>query len=166
MNQIDNDFFDAYKHLDKLCGEIYDCRNGISEYITQMEHLPRGHWLVSNWDSDYKKLKHIRWVRNQIAHESSSYAISDEADIEFAELFYIRIMNQDDPFSRLRKIEQARTQRSFSINGDTIYLNVNSASTPPSKPPIKKKGENTLVVVLTYLFVIILLMLLLYYFIR
>lgn len=162
MNQIDNDFFEAYKHLDKLCGEIFDCRNGISEYITQMESLPRGHRLVSNWDSDYKNLKHIRWVRNQIAHESSCCAISNREDIEFAELFYTRIMNQDDPFSRLRKSETERTQRNLSKNRDTISPNVIS----DSKPPIREKQKNMLAVVFTYLFVIFLLMLLLYYFIR
>ena len=37
LNQQDNDFFEAYKHLDSLCGDILHCKNGVSEYIRQME---------------------------------------------------------------------------------------------------------------------------------
>ena len=43
MEQIDNKFFEEYKRLDKLCGEIFSCRNGVSEYITQMECTSQGH---------------------------------------------------------------------------------------------------------------------------
>lgn len=106
MDQIDNDFFEAYKHLEKLCGEIYCCSNGISEYISEMETKPRGQSKVESWFSDYKSLKHVRWVRNQIAHDTSDYVHSDYNDLEFTELFYNRIMNQEDPLAQLRKIEQ------------------------------------------------------------
>lgn len=159
MNPTDNEFFEAYKHLDKLCGEIFDCRNGISEYIAQMEKSSQGYRLVSNWDSDYKNLKHIRWVRNQIAHESSYYAISDREDIEFAELFYTRIMKQDDPFSRLRKSEQERTQRSILCNGDTFCPTANSISNHPTQ----KKRKNKVAFLFAFVLGIILLMLLLYF---
>ena len=176
MNQTDNDFFEAYKHLDKLCGEIFDCGNGISEYINQMENSPQGSQLVSNWDSDYKNLKHIRWVRNQIAHESARYAISSRADIEFAESFYTRIVNLDDPFARLRRIEQKRTRRSASGKEDTVYAILDSGSyvSADSKPhnfvrsdskhPARKKRKRH--PVLTALFGILLFLLLLYYFVR
>ena len=33
MQAIDNEFFDEYKKLDKICGEIFNCTNGVSEYI-------------------------------------------------------------------------------------------------------------------------------------
>ena len=37
MQPADNEFFEEYKHLDSLCGDMYSCRNGISEYIDQMD---------------------------------------------------------------------------------------------------------------------------------
>ena len=58
---------------------------------------------------DYKMLKHIRWVRNQIAHDTSDAPFSTEADLEFTNAFYDRIINQNDPFSHLRKAEQRKT---------------------------------------------------------
>lgn len=39
MQPADNEFFEEYKHLDKLCGDMYSCRNGISEYIDQMDTM-------------------------------------------------------------------------------------------------------------------------------
>ena len=37
MQAIDNEFFEAYKRLDRLCSDIYGCRNGVSQYIEDME---------------------------------------------------------------------------------------------------------------------------------
>lgn len=54
-------------------------------------------------------LKHIRWVRNQIAHDTSDAPFSTEADLEFTNAFYDRIINQNDPFSHLKKAEQRKT---------------------------------------------------------
>ena len=51
-------------------------------------------------------LKHIRWVRNQIAHTPSNVPFSTEEDLEFAASFYERILNQDDPFARLQTARQ------------------------------------------------------------
>ena len=33
MNERDNVFFEEYKHLNKLCGDMYLVQNGVSEYI-------------------------------------------------------------------------------------------------------------------------------------
>lgn len=65
MNQRDNTFFEAYKRLDRLCRDILNCQNGVSEYIQQMDKTPQAQYTVTNWEKDYKMLKHIRWVRNQ-----------------------------------------------------------------------------------------------------
>ena len=109
MNQRDNTFFEAYKRLDRLCRDILNCQNGVSEYIQQMDKTPQTQYTVTNWEKDYKMLKHIRWVRNQIAHDTSDAPFSTEADLEFTNAFYDRIINQNDPFSHLRKAEQRKT---------------------------------------------------------
>ena len=62
-------FIDSYKHLEKLCGEILNDERKVSAYIDEMINTPRGVCLVRGWNEDLKKLKHYRWVRNQIVHE-------------------------------------------------------------------------------------------------
>lgn len=119
MEILDNEFFEAYKRLDKLCREIFDCKNGVSEYISQMENMPNGRYRIASWDSDYKMLKHLRWLRNQIAHDTTGNSISTQEDILWAESFYNRIMEQKDPFSQLRKIE-CRKKKQTSPNSRTV----------------------------------------------
>lgn len=62
-------FIDSYKHLEKLCGDMFSDIHGVSTYIDEMINKHRGSYLVRGWDEDLKQLKHYRWVRNQIAHE-------------------------------------------------------------------------------------------------
>ena len=110
MHIADNDFFEAYKRLDKLCSEMYACQNGVSEYIAQMERLTyKGQYRVSSWNNDYKMLKHVRWVRNQIAHDSGTIQISEPDDLDFAQDFRSRIFSGNDPLTLLEKRSSQRT---------------------------------------------------------
>ena len=111
MHWFDNDFFESYKKLDRLCSDLYTEKNGISAYIADMEtKTSMGHLLVQSWDSDYKNLKHVRWVRNQIAHESDMLQVSETTDLSFVQDFYDRILSEEDPLTLLRKAE-ARQKR-------------------------------------------------------
>ena len=110
MNEIDNRFFEEYKRLDKLCGEILSCQNGVSEYITQMECTSQGRYKVPSWDKDYRMLMLLRMARNQIAHDVTGGIISEKADLSWVTNFYERIMSQDDPFAQLRKAEKWEEQ--------------------------------------------------------
>ena len=98
-------FIAVYKHLDKLCGEVLNDRRGVTAYIEEMERTPRGAFYAKGWDSDYKQLKHYRWVRNQIAHEPDCDEdnMSGPEDDAWLEAFYDRIMEQNDPLSLYRK---------------------------------------------------------------
>lgn len=116
MESLDNEFFETYKRLDKLCREIFDCQNGVSEYISQMENTPKGRNKVASWDSDYKALKHLRWLRNRIAHDTTEGSISKQDDILWAESFYNRIMKQEDPFSQLRRMECDKNEHTMPRN--------------------------------------------------
>ena len=107
MQQNDDRFFEEYKHLEKLCSEIFGCTNGVSEYIRLMEEHS-GQFCVPTWDSDYKMLKHIRWVRNQIAHEFSADSVSEPGDTEFTQEFYRRILSGQDPLTLYRKKREAK----------------------------------------------------------
>lgn len=61
-------FIESYKRLERLCGDLLNDDRRISAYIDEMISLPRGAYLVRGWDDDLKRLKHYRWVRNQIAN--------------------------------------------------------------------------------------------------
>lgn len=101
MQAIDNEFFDEYKKLDKICGEIFNCTNGVSEYISQMDMTGGRKYKISTWNEDYRELIHLRSVRNDLAHNTYDYAISNQNDLEMVKKFYERIINQKDPFAQL-----------------------------------------------------------------
>lgn len=113
LHELDNHFFEAYKRLDRLCADLYSGNNGISAYIADMESkTAKGRLSVPSWDSDCKNLKHVRWVRNRIAHESALMQVSETSDLTFVKNFYDRILSEEDPLTLLRKADtrQKRTR--------------------------------------------------------
>ena len=56
------EFMNAYKHLEKLCGDLLNDERRISAYIDEMAKISDGTSKVYNWDNDLKKLKHYRWI--------------------------------------------------------------------------------------------------------
>lgn len=98
-------FIDSYKHLEKLCGDMLCTQHGVSVYIDNMENTPKGSYLVQGWDEDFKRLKHYRWLRNQIAHEPNCTEenMCEYGDAQWIDEFYDRIMNQSDPLAMYRK---------------------------------------------------------------
>lgn len=104
-------FISSYKHLEKLCGEVLNDSRRISAYIDEMQNTPHGAYYVPSWNEDLKKLKHYRWIRNQIAHEPDcdEQNMCDPSDALWLEDFYSRIMNQTDPLALYRKATAPRT---------------------------------------------------------
>lgn len=66
--------------------------------------------LVNGWEQDYKQLKRMRWIRNQLAHESNSFEenLVTEQDLKWVKEFRNRIMECTDPFSLLHQRENKR----------------------------------------------------------
>jgi len=122
MHAEDNAFFEEYKRLDRLCGDMYACQNGVSAYLAAMESKAvRGSARVACWDSDYRQLKHVRWVRNRIAHDSGSLRISEPDDLAFVQDFYNRIFEGRDALTLLRKAEEQPRQKQQKYAQQTIY---------------------------------------------
>ena len=142
LNKTDNEFFEQYKRLNKLCCEIYDCQNGVSAYIEQMENdAYEGRKFVRMWDSDYKSLKHVRYIRNRLAHDYVGSQLSDQNDIVFVQSFYKRILSGNDPLAVLEKSKAAKKKA--------------------KKQPVnhnKKKQNNTLLLFVTISLVILVLL--------
>ena len=106
-------FQEAYKRLEKLCGEITgDTQRGVTAYIEAMEAEHSGRAVIG-WDDDLRMLKHCRWVRNQISHEPgcTEENTCEPGDAAWAERFRERIMTGDDPLARRRRMRQAEQAR-------------------------------------------------------
>lgn len=114
MDDMDFEFLKEYKRLNKICGEILNCDNGVSEYINEMERTDNISFKVPSWSDDLKTLKHLRYIRNQIVHDDFDIGFSTEDDVEQVHTFYNRIYNMDDPFARFRKVSSANSVTSKS----------------------------------------------------
>ena len=122
MDNMILEFLEAYKSLDELCKQILSSDRGISEYIDEMNRESQGRMRVACWEMDYKRLKKLRWIRNQLVHETNSFQddlISLE-DIEWLKNFYARIMECTDPFSLLH---QSRNIRKTTVNKEKYLEN-------------------------------------------
>lgn len=99
MDNIEILFFEEYKKLDNLCKDLFKSDRGVSQYIEEMECTSfTKSRLVESWQDDYKMLKHVRWIRNNIAH-NNDYSGCNKSDVKNVKDFYQKIINQKDPFS-------------------------------------------------------------------
>lgn len=112
---MDNQFLDEYIHLEKLCNEIYATNHGISRYIEDMEQTNRViQAKIHLWTSTYKKLKELRWKRNQLVHEGN--VEYDDADIVWLRWFYQQIMDAKDPLSVKYQLLQQQINSNMPVN--------------------------------------------------
>ena len=120
MTQEDNAFFEEYKRLDRLCSDMYSTPGGVSQYILDMEnHFFEGAWLVDNWKQTYGELKHLRWVRNKIAHEAAGSSISCDHDLKILHRMTANILRQEDSLALLHREQYRRSnqmmQKEYSV---------------------------------------------------
>lgn len=134
MMYLSLEFQEEYKCLDRLCKDYLSSTEGVSEYIRQMESTSlRDRQYVFTWENDYKQLKHIRWVRNQLAHEVGTLNsdVCTEDDFDWVQSFYHRIMNGSDPFT---VIEKAKTEEARRVKRQTQERKGSAASPDPTQP--------------------------------
>ena len=66
MIELNIEFQEEYKRLDSPCKDIFYSKDGVSEYIRQMESVAfADRRFYADWEKDYKLLKHLSWIRNQ-----------------------------------------------------------------------------------------------------
>lgn len=113
MRDLNIDFLDLYKRVDRFIRDAYASSEGVSEYLRQMEQKDfKGRGLVPTWATDYNRLKRLRWIRNQLSHEVGYDSdICEEADYLWLEEFRGRLYATNDPMSVLHKTENAERQR-------------------------------------------------------
>lgn len=107
MRSLNYVFFEEFKRLDKLCGEIYHSQHGVTSYIEDMKTVSQP--CILNWKSDLDKLIHLRHLRNHLAHTSGAFQedICTQKDIDSVIEFYNRILSQEDPMALLHKMKRS-----------------------------------------------------------
>ena len=90
---------ESYKHLDKICREIFN----------------------SDKDDVLRKLKNYRYMRNMYVHDvdTSQYDICTKEDIVWLDKFYNSIMETTDPLAEYRRMKKAE-KRSASMKKKPI----------------------------------------------
>ena len=113
MRDLNIDFVDLYKRVDRFLRDAYDSSEGVSEYLRRMEETSsRGRQYVTSWESDYRQLMRLRWIRNQLSHEVGYDSDLCEAeDYHWLEDFHNRLYDTADPLAVLYRIENAKRQQ-------------------------------------------------------
>lgn len=138
MTQLDNEFFEEYKHLERLCSDMYSCRDGIRQYLEDMEcQFSEGEKAIPHWAQDYRNLRGLRRTRNTLTHNVSEYQVCTEQDVEDVIDFVDRIMQQQDPLAMLNlynsKDEESETMDESEVSvPDKLYYDT---------PRNEKKGK-------------------------
>ena len=131
MRELNIEFLEQYKRLDKLCKDIFSSSEGVSSYILDMESKSyKEKQTVAHWDIIYNQLKHARHMRNKLAHEidiDTKYC--EQLDIDWIKQFYESILNQTDPLALLRKANQYVTPTTVALDNK-----VKTNSTIKEKP--------------------------------
>ena len=95
-------FREEYIKLDNLLKDCLSSDKGVSEYIEQMERAITVPYSLCNlWNESYRKLKHIRYVRNKISHENMPEDFVKEKDLLFVKNFYESVLTRKDPLTQL-----------------------------------------------------------------
>lgn len=122
---INLDFFETYIQLDNLCRE----RLGFSasDYISKMEKTPFCEQItVSNWERNYKKFRHMRHMRNELAHGHNAFdtELCTKGDVSWLKSMCFRIKNKTDPLALLRLQNEENAMSKADSNKSYIKTNL------------------------------------------
>ena len=128
MNNLNYMFFEEFKSIDKLCGEIYQSKQGVTDYIDQMKAVSwKDYRNIPNWKTDLSQLKRVRHIRNYLAHEEDAFdkTACTQNDIDWIQSFYERIISQSDPIARLYQNSKLKNQKPVQIPINTVQAPIN-----------------------------------------
>ena len=108
MDAVQIELLEEYKCVDSICRDMLSAEKGVTAYIEQMEATPSAiRYKIAGWDDDYRKLKHIRWLRNQIAHDTG-YVQCTPSDVAWLKAFHNRLLTQHDPLADVYRITREK----------------------------------------------------------
>jgi len=137
-------FLTAYKKVDNLIKDAYASDSGVSTYIEEIERTSYQNWYGVRWEDTYKKLKHYRYIRNQIVHDdnASEESLCSFEDVQWLEKFYNDLLIGDDPLARRGHI----VRQNSSVHKNTprqkpVYTNNKQIPTHSKKSLFKRVSD-------------------------
>lgn len=115
MNELESDFLEQYKRVDRICKDKLSSEKGLSQYIQELQENGR-------YNKECRALLHLRSIRNRIVHESGNSGCS-ENDLKILDDFYCDLISMQDSLTEIygqkRKSENDGKTQSFSGNYQT-----------------------------------------------
>lgn len=128
-------FFEEFKRLDKLCGDLYKDQYGITHYIDDMKSVSGVDYQhIPDWKTDLDRLIRLRHIRNYLAHTEGAFneEVCTQKDIEWLQSFYKRILNQLDPLAMLHQYFKEKQEMARRL----------IAQPPASQSPTPQSSSN------------------------
>ena len=112
MDNVQIELLEEYKYVDAICRDMLGAEKGVTTYIEQLDETPMTvRYWITEWNDEYRQLKHIRWLRNQIAH-STGYVECTQSDLDWLKGFHNRLLTQQDLLAKAhRVIKESQIQR-------------------------------------------------------
>ena len=112
MDAIQIELLEEYKYVDAICRDMLGAEKGVTAYIEQLDETPvTVRYWITEWNDEYKQLKHIRWLRNQIVHSTGSVECS-QSDLDWLKGFHNRLLTQQDLLAKVhRVIKESQIQK-------------------------------------------------------
>ena len=114
------DYLDSYKRLDQLCRDMFRTKDGVTEYINQMDRVISRINSKQDWRNFYSRLKYQRRLRNDLVHNTECSECTEE-DIDEIEYFFDLILKQEDPLACIRK-QQTLTRHASIQTSDSSSI--------------------------------------------
>lgn len=120
MNECALDYLESYKRLDQLCRDMFRSKDGVTEYINQMDRVISKINSKQDWRNFYSRLKYQRRLRNDLVHNTECSDCTEE-DIDEIEYFFDLILKQEDPLACIRK-QQTLTRHASIQTSDSSSI--------------------------------------------
>ena len=129
MTEQNGRLMKSFSRLEKLLNDMYGRQDGKSSVTVYIDHMiekqqtDRDVYDVDDWEEDFRNLRRLRHIRNELAHESDAMdtAMCDEEDILWLEKFRERVMRSDDPLARLNREKQRKITKSAVRRRPAVY---------------------------------------------
>ena len=120
MNECALDYLESYKRLDQLCRDMFRTKDGVTEYINQMDRVISRINSKQDWRNFYSRLKYQRRLRNNLVHNTECSECTEE-DIDEVEYFFELILKQEDPLACIRQ-QQTLTRHASIQTSDSSSI--------------------------------------------
>lgn len=155
MDAIQIELLEEYKYVDAICRDMLGAEKGVTAYIEQLDETPGTvRYWITEWNDEYKQLKHIRWLRNQIAHSTGSVECS-QADVDWLKGFHNRLLTQQDLLAKARRVvQESQIQREQQL-AKTVTAAAPKYSAAVFRSPRKLRKSWILIAIIVALVVIV-----------